>query len=86
MAPCGYSGEAAHRMGEQLDRQTTRLDGTEERISGLEDGAATMVKHLDKLERISKTVAIKNEDLEAHSHCNPSSQTSLTVTILHQPS
>ncbi|KAJ1154885.1 hypothetical protein NDU88_007628 [Pleurodeles waltl] len=51
-------------MGERQDRQGVRLDAAEERISGLEDVATMVSKGLEKLERLLKAIAVKNEDLE----------------------
>lgn len=57
-------------LGEWIDRHKTRLDTTEGRISDLEDGAAQTTKRVEHLDRIMKTVAVKNEDLEARSRRN----------------
>ncbi|KAJ1108152.1 hypothetical protein NDU88_005534 [Pleurodeles waltl] len=57
-------------MGEPLDRQNTLLDSAEELISGLHDRTATTWKRLERVEKILKAVAVKNEDLEARSCCN----------------
>ncbi|KAJ1118041.1 hypothetical protein NDU88_006236 [Pleurodeles waltl] len=50
-------------MEECLGRQQAHLESTEERISGLENGTAKLIKWLDKMESRLRTVAIKNEDL-----------------------
>ena len=42
----------------------------EERVSGVEDTTTIMAKRLERLETCLKTVAIKNEDLEARGRCN----------------
>lgn len=52
-------------MGVRLDKHEGRLTTAESRISDLEDGVAQMTKKHEKLERILKTVAMKNMDLEA---------------------
>ncbi|KAJ1170883.1 hypothetical protein NDU88_002754 [Pleurodeles waltl] len=54
-------------MGEKINHHATCLDGAEEHISGLEDGTTSLSKWVDKMEHLLKTMALKNEDLEARS-------------------
>mgnify|MGYP002804780262 CR=1 FL=1 len=58
------------RMGERLDKQDTRIQNAEGRVSTLEDTSAAVVKRLECLETRHKMVAIKNEDLEARGRRN----------------
>ncbi|KAJ1110420.1 hypothetical protein NDU88_007772 [Pleurodeles waltl] len=53
-------------MNERIDQQVTRMDGAERRISEVEDGCIDMKKWLERVKHLLKTVASKNEDLEAH--------------------
>ncbi|KAJ1117869.1 hypothetical protein NDU88_006065 [Pleurodeles waltl] len=57
-------------MGEQLDCHKLHLGGAEELISSLEDNSGSVQKHLEKVEKILQTVAIKNKDSEARSQRN----------------
>lgn len=58
------------RMGERLDNHHTRLGEAEQRISDQEDHTCELTRRLKRVERVLKTVAIKNEDLEARSRRN----------------
>ncbi|KAJ1200343.1 hypothetical protein NDU88_004167 [Pleurodeles waltl] len=55
------------RIDESLDRQATGLNSKEDCVSGLEDRAAAIVKHLEKADRLLKMVAAKIEDLKVYS-------------------
>ena len=58
------------RMGERLDKQDARILNAEGRVSTLEDTSTTVVRRLERLETRLKTMAIKNEDLEARGRRN----------------
>lgn len=52
-------------LGARLDNQEGRLTTAEGRISDLEDGTAQSTRRLERMEKLLKAVAVKNEDLEA---------------------
>ncbi|KAJ1159943.1 hypothetical protein NDU88_000447 [Pleurodeles waltl] len=57
-------------MDGRLDHQPSRLDGAEERISGLKDGAVTTTKHLEKMEHLLKSIVANKKYLEKRSGSN----------------
>ncbi|KAJ1137156.1 hypothetical protein NDU88_003569 [Pleurodeles waltl] len=67
-------------LSERLDSHATRIKGADHRISKLDDGNAGTLKRLERMERILKTIAANNEDLEAQSCSNDLCITGLAET------
>ncbi|KAJ1184728.1 hypothetical protein NDU88_001531 [Pleurodeles waltl] len=63
-----------------LDSHSTRLDAAEQRIFDVEDSGTALAKHMERVERLLKTVAEKNLDLEARSLWNNSRITVMAAT------
>ncbi|KAJ1154384.1 hypothetical protein NDU88_007136 [Pleurodeles waltl] len=59
-----------YKMKDRMDKQDTRIQGAEDRICNLDDGANKMEKHLVRMENRLCMVVAKNVDLEARGRQN----------------
>ncbi|KAJ1129820.1 hypothetical protein NDU88_008185 [Pleurodeles waltl] len=57
-------------MHERLNEHSTRFGAVEQRILDVEDGAMALIRCVERVEQLPKTMAEKNKDPEAPSQCN----------------